>query len=115
MPDSPQGEEEHARGGPDMVTFPEMPERMARAKIEPLTVQRIRKLAETDPDWPLPLDQAPKVGRIRLFDWRVLEPYFRNRKKRQGHRTDKFGPPTKGTPDDVSNSADAEHGERDIE
>jgi hypothetical protein len=83
-----------------MVTFPEMPDRMARAKIDPLTVQRIRKLAETDPDWPLPLDEAPKVGRIRLFDWRVLEPYFRDRKKRQGHRTDRVGPPKKEARDD---------------
>ncbi|MEU1309485.1 hypothetical protein ABZ419_11400 [Streptomyces cinnamoneus] len=85
-----------------MVTFPEMPSRLEQAKLARLTVQRIRQLAETDPDWPLPLEQAPKVGRMRLFDWRVLEPYFRNRKTRQGHRTDKYGPPAKGTTDDVS-------------
>ncbi|MGW1071541.1 hypothetical protein [Streptomyces sp. NPDC002537] len=78
-----------------MVTFPEMPDRLEQAKLTRLTVQRIRQLAETDPDWPLPLDQAPKVGRMRLFDWRVLEPYFRDRKTRQGHRTDKHGPPMK--------------------
>lgn len=88
MPNSPEGEQTHARGGPEMVTFPEMPDRLEAAKMPRLSVQRIRQLAETDPDWPLPLDQAPKVGRIRLFDWRVLEPYFRNRKLRQGQRTD---------------------------
>lgn len=71
-----------------MVTFPEMPDRLEQAKLARLTVQRIRQLAETDPDWPLPLDKAPKVGRMRLFDWRVLEPYFRDRKSRQGQRTD---------------------------
>lgn len=91
-----------------MVTFPEMPDRMERAKLKPLTVQRLRQLAETDPDWPLPLDQAPKVGRTRLFDWRVLEPYFRDRKSRQGQRTDRLKPPQEGTSGDIG-----EHGKRD--
>lgn len=88
MPNSPEGEEAHPRGGPDMVTFPEIPDRLERAKLKRLSVQRIRQLAETDPAWPIPLDQAPRVGRMRLFDWRVLEPYFRARKSRQGQRTD---------------------------
>ncbi|MFJ5217212.1 hypothetical protein ACIP98_21120 [Streptomyces sp. NPDC088354] len=85
-----------------MVTFPEMPDRLEQANLGKLSAQRIRKLAETDPDWPLPLDEAPKVGRIRLFDWRVLEPYFRDRKSRQGYRSDKHGPPRKETPDDAT-------------
>jgi hypothetical protein len=72
-----------------MVTFPEIPDRLEQAKLKRLSVQRIRQLAEADPDWPIPLDKAPKVGRMRLFDWRVLEPYFRNRKSRQGQRTDR--------------------------
>lgn len=71
-----------------MVTFPEIPDRLEKAKLKRLSVQRIRQLAETDPSWPLPLDQAPRVGRMRLFDWRVLEPYFRDRKSRQGERSD---------------------------
>ena len=90
MPSSSEGDEARAQGGPDLVTFPEMPDRLEAAGLTKLTAQRIRQLAETDPDWPLPLDQAKKVGRIRLFDWRVLEPYFRNRKSRQGQRTDKL-------------------------
>lgn len=97
MPSASAGEEEHPRGGPDMVTFPEIPDRLERAQLGRLTVQRIRQLAESDPDWPLPLSEAPKVGRMRLFDWRVLEPYFRERKNRQGHRTDRLGPPPKGS------------------
>ena len=91
-----------------MVTFPEIPDRLERAELPRLSVQRIRQLAETDPDWPLPLDQAPKVGRIRLFDWHVLEPYFRNRKSRQGQRTDRMKPPQEGTQGDVN-----EHDKRD--
>ncbi|MGW9437959.1 hypothetical protein [Streptomyces sp. NPDC055607] len=85
-----------------MVTFPEIPDRLEQAELKRLTVQRIRQLAETDPDWPLPLDQAPKVGRMRLFDWRVLEPYFRNRKSRQGQRPNR--PRPKESSDDAGSS-----------
>ncbi|MFE7712039.1 hypothetical protein ACFU6I_41245 [Streptomyces sp. NPDC057486] len=54
-------------------------------------------VAEIDSDRPLPLDQALKAGRTRLFDWRVLEPYFRNRKSRQGWRADRMmRPPQEG-------------------
>ncbi|WP_327376218.1 hypothetical protein OG393_21065 [Streptomyces sp. NBC_01216] len=100
MPNSPEGDDVQARGGPDMVTFPEIPDRLEQAQLKRLTVQRVRQLAETDPDWPIPLDQAPKVGRMRLFDWHVLEPYFRNRKSRQGQRTDR--PRARETPGDAS-------------
>lgn len=88
-----------------MVTFPEIPDRMEQAKLARLSVQRIRQLAETDPDWPVPLDQAPKVGRMRLFDWRVLEPYFRDRKKRQGQRTD-LKPPKEMPSSDAGDDRD---------
>lgn len=96
MPSS-SAEDAHTGGGPDLVTFPEMPDRLERAKLKRLSAQRCRQLAETDPDWPIPLSQAQKVGRIRLFDWHVLEPYFRERKSRQGQRTDR---PMKESPDE---------------
>ncbi|MFD4863279.1 hypothetical protein [Streptomyces atratus] len=73
-----------------------MPDRLEEAKLTRLTAQRIRQLAEIDPDRPLPLDRAPKAGRTHLFDWRVLVPYFRNRKSRQGQRTDRMRPPQEG-------------------
>ncbi|MYR28717.1 MULTISPECIES: hypothetical protein [unclassified Streptomyces] len=85
---SPAGDEERTPGGPDLITFGQMPDRLVAAGLPKLTHQRCRQLAETDPDWPIPMDQAVRVGRMRLFDWRVLEPYFRERKKRQGQRTD---------------------------
>jgi hypothetical protein len=71
-----------------------MSDRLEEAKLTRLTAQRIRQLAEIDPDWPLALDQAPKAGRTHLFDRRVLEPYFRNRK--YGQRTDRTRPPQEG-------------------
>jgi hypothetical protein len=87
MPDSPP-EEVEEMGGPDLISFADMPARLEAAGLKKLSKQRCRQLAEEDPDWPVPLDRAVKVGRMRLFDWRVLEPYFRARKYRPGHRTD---------------------------
>lgn len=96
---SPTGDEERAQGGPDLVTFGQMAARLEAAGLPKLTHQRCRQLAEEDPDWPIPMDQAVKVGRMRLFDWNVLEPYFQSRKSRQGQRPSK----PKETP---SNDAD---------
>lgn len=97
---SPTGEDQHAQGGPDLITFGQMPDRLEAAGLKKLTHQRCRQLAETDPDWPIPMDQAVRVGRMRLFDWHVLEPYFRNRTKRQGQRPSE---PKETTPNDAGN------------
>lgn len=81
-------------GGPQLVSFADMARALAKIEgLQPLSPQRIRQLAESDPDWPIPMDQAVKTGRIRLFDWRVMEPYFRSRVSRQGQRTDLPGKP----------------------
>ena len=84
MPEPIEGRSKE--GGPDLISFADMPDRLEKAKIPKISAARCRQLAEEDPDWPIPMDQALKVGRVRLFDWRVLEPYFRNRKSRQGQR-----------------------------
>lgn len=88
MPDSPREGTEQPQGGPDLVSFADMPARLEAAGLKRLTAQRCRQLAEDDPAWPIPLADAQKVGRIRLFDWAKLEPYFRERRSRQGERTD---------------------------
>lgn len=86
-------EETHATGGPKLVSFADMARLLAETEDLPsLSPQRIRQLAEQDPSWPVPMDEAIKTGRIRLFDWNVMEPYFRTRKSRQGQRPKK--PPT---------------------
>lgn len=100
---SPNGEDARTEGGPDLITFGQMPERLETAGLTKLTHQRCRQLAETDPDWPIPMDEAVRVGRMRLFDWRVLEPYFRNRTKRQGQRPSK---PKETPPDDDTSNSD---------
>lgn len=79
-----------ASGGPKLVSFADMARLLDEIEDLPsLSPQRIRQLAETDPDWPVPMDEAIKTGRIRLFDWNLMEPYFRNRKSRQGQRPKK--------------------------
>lgn len=91
MSDSPEGAETHReKGAPDLVSFADMPARLEENGLKRISAQRIRQLAETDPDWPIPMDKAMKVGRVRVFDWHVLEPYFANRKSRQGQRTDRM-------------------------
>ncbi|MFB7162304.1 hypothetical protein [Streptomyces sp. NPDC056242] len=92
MPDSPP-EEVAETGGPDLISFADMPARLEAAGLKKVSAQRCRQLAEEDPAWPVPIEKAMKVGRMRLFDWRVIEPYFRNRKSRQGQRTDRLGLP----------------------
>jgi hypothetical protein len=91
MPD-PEPEAAEEKGGPDLISFADMPDRIEQAKIKRISATRCRQLAEEDPDWPIPMDKALMVGRVRLFDWRVLEPYFRDRKSRQGQRTDRIKP-----------------------
>jgi hypothetical protein len=89
MPDSPP-EEVDETGGPDLISFADMPARLEAAGLKKISAQRCRQLAEEDPAWPVPIEKALKVGRMRLFDWRVIEPYFRERKSRQGQRTDRM-------------------------
>lgn len=92
MTNSPTGDEapREKKGGPDLVSFADMPARLEESGLRKISPQRIRQLAETDPDWPVPMDEAMKVGRVRVFDWNVLQPYFASRKSRQGQRTDRL-------------------------
>ena len=78
----PEGKDD----GVDWVSFADMPDRLEAAGLKRVSRQRCQQLAEQDPAWPVPIDRAKKIGRMRLFDWRVLEPYFRDRKSRQGQR-----------------------------
>jgi hypothetical protein len=96
MPDSPP-EEVAETGGQELISFPDMPARMEAAGLKRVSVQRCRQLAEEDPAWPA---HVMKVGRMRLFDWRVVEAYFRSRKSRQGQRTDRQKPREESGPHD---------------
>jgi hypothetical protein len=97
MPDS-QREPADTTGGAELISFADMPARLEAAGLKRVSAQRCRQLAEQDPAWPVPMDAVKKVGRVRLFDWDALEPYFRSRQSRQGQRTDKSKPASKEQP-----------------
>lgn len=68
-----------------MVTIPQMPDLLEEAGLKRVGAARIRQLVATDPAWPKPVFSH---GQTRLFDWREVEAYFRQRVTRQGERTD---------------------------
>ncbi|HEV2637257.1 MAG TPA: hypothetical protein VGX23_19035 [Actinocrinis sp.] len=49
-----------------------------------MTRQRLARLSETDPAWPVPKEQVRVVGQARLVPWPVVEAYFRQRDARPG-------------------------------
>ena len=70
---------------PLLVSIPEMPPQLAASGLTELTASRIRQLLADEPDFPKPVYER---GRVRLWLWADIERYFRNRKLRQGERTD---------------------------
>ncbi|MDT0476228.1 hypothetical protein RM863_29295 [Streptomyces sp. DSM 41014] len=74
-----------AEGGPDMVSFRELARRLVAAGIvDTISHQRVSKIANSDPKFP----PVTKVGTSNVVDYRLAEPYFRNRVTRPGWRTD---------------------------
>lgn len=84
MSDSPKGAE-HTEDQPEMVSIPEMPDRIEAAGLKRVEAPRIRQLAASDPEFPHPVYAR---GRTRLWDWPAMLRYFRTRVIRQGERTD---------------------------
>ena len=72
MPDQRQG------GIPELVTFVEIGRRVG------LSRQRVRRIADTDPDWPVPKEQWVKVGPSWAVPWEPVAEYFRSRKPQHG-------------------------------
>lgn len=72
-----------------MVSFREVARRVVAEGIEDsLSHQRVSQLSREDPDFP----PVVPVGRSKAVDWRLAAPYFRERQKRQGKRTDLVDP-----------------------
>ncbi|MDG9703771.1 hypothetical protein [Streptomyces sp. DH37] len=73
------------RREPDMVSFRELARRLVADRVvESMTHQRISQLARTDPDFP----PVVPVGRSKAVDYELARRYVRERKSRQGQRTD---------------------------
>jgi hypothetical protein len=49
-----------------------------------MTRQRLARLAETDPAWPIPKERMRTVGPAKLVPWPAIESYFRARDSRPG-------------------------------
>lgn len=75
-------------GGDEWLTMAEMARRHVDLGLGPMSRQRLWELARKDPNWPIPPEQARRVGRYPVFPWSVMEPYLRGRERRQGERTD---------------------------
>jgi hypothetical protein len=74
-----------AEGGPELLSLSAVARRIVAEGIEPrMSHQRVSQLSREDPAFPPVL----LVGRAKAVDWRLAEPYFRERVKRQGHRSD---------------------------
>lgn len=63
-----------------MVTFTDI----ARLAVElgyaeSLTRQGVRKMAETDPAWPVPPDQWMKIGNAWVMPWAPVKQYLADR------------------------------------
>lgn len=67
------------------MSFRELARRLvAENVVEAISHQRVSQLSREDPDFP----ETVTVGRSKAVDWRLAEPYFRQRKAGQGRRTD---------------------------
>ena len=72
-------------GRPELLSFRELARRLVAEKVVPkISHQRVSQLSREDPDFP----PVIPVGRSLAVDWRLAEPYFRQRKGGQGRRTD---------------------------
>ncbi|MFF5422427.1 hypothetical protein [Streptomyces misionensis] len=84
MPDSPK-ERTSAAKESELVTIPDMPDRLEAAGLKRVGPARIRQLAADDPAFPPPVFER---GRMRLWDLSDVLKFFGSRVLRQGERTD---------------------------
>jgi len=74
-----------AEGGPELLSLSEIARRVVAEGIEEtMSHQRVSQLSREDPAFP----PIVPIGRSKAVDWRLAAPYFRERVKRQGQRTD---------------------------
>lgn len=73
------------RGPAELISLRELARRLvAEQVVESISRQRVTQLAADDPNFPPTIP----AGRMKLVDWRLAAPYFRDRESRQGQRTD---------------------------
>lgn len=83
--DKPAGEEAHT-----MLTFALAAERLvADGLVRSMSAEGLRKLARTDPEWPVGPTEYGQVAGARTLPYERLVDYMRTRSKRTGRGPDK--------------------------
>jgi hypothetical protein len=78
--DRPESEERFT-----MLSFAQAAERLVSAgHVRSMTPEGLRKLARTDPEWPISPDEYSKVAGARLIPYEPVVKYFETRSKRRG-------------------------------
>lgn len=68
-----------------MLSFAQAAERLvASGYVRSMTPEGLRKLARTDPEWPVGTDDYGKVAGARLLPYERVVQYFKTRSKRRG-------------------------------
>ena len=57
----------------DPVNYSEIARRLTAAGMQPTTRQRIKRIAESDPEFPRPIGQ---IGRQKIFEWEEVRRFF---------------------------------------
>jgi len=72
-------------GEPRMVSFTQAAKRLvADGVVRSMTAEGLRKLARTDPEWPVGENDYEPVGNARVFPYEKVLAYFATRSKRMG-------------------------------
>lgn len=65
---------------PQMVTFTDIARLAVKlGYAESLTRQGVRKMADTDPEWPVPQEQWLKVGNAWAMPWAPIKEYLQGK------------------------------------
>jgi hypothetical protein len=81
VPEDRPGSEER----PTMLSFTQAAERLvASGHVRSMTPEGLRKLARTDPEWPVSPDEYGVVAGARLIPYERVVQYFETRSKRRG-------------------------------
>ncbi|MFJ9234129.1 hypothetical protein ACIRJ3_03980 [Streptomyces anulatus] len=73
-----------------MLTFAQAAERLAAEGIvRSMTPEGLRKLARTDPEWPVSADDYATVAGARTLPYELLVTYMATRSKRRGRGPDR--------------------------
>ncbi|MEU2510545.1 hypothetical protein [Streptomyces syringium] len=82
-----------------MLTFAQAAERLvAEDHVRSMGPEGLRKLARTDPEWPITAEEYGTVAGARTLPYELVVEYIRTRSKRPGRGPDREPRQPKGAP-----------------